>query len=501
MTYGLSRLVSIWMSLYYNLPSLRLWHNQTGKNPTINECLHYLGEEQQTRGRNAALYKKVSTMFNRLTEFGCKNTSSLLESSWRSALATKSIPFSEPISAVSLIDFPRYLGASWPHNDIALYFPQLKKTAVMKISDSRFRPLREKLMVVTQGLDPFIGTAFSVRYTKLHPLFNRVRCSRALPIEVGSFRRLTTFSEQLNMLHGSYIPTSELGSILEGSASLNLGNYIIARYSNAYALWQFATSDAVLKSSKRDNDYNYTLKVDVNGIEASAWIFRNALFDSEVEPNNYVGKKVRLGGFVLIGHSAIQDYRESIHVLSIAPADDLQDQKATQENYNTYSVPLTVSIKTIEEELLDLNKRIYHTKKEVIFEEDTVEQQVMSEEVPKALKPQARIVGETELPADQWRVLVIMNSNRNRGFDVHEITKRLQYESGSHYSLESVRSILQQLCDKNLALMNVFGDRWYIDPTVKVITADVKLSEAAVEPIVLDYLKKYIPSALRDISL
>jgi hypothetical protein len=125
MTYALSRLVSIWMSLYYNLPSLKLWHNETGKHPTVSESLDYLGDERY-RSSDASLYRKVRTMFNRLHEFNCKNTISLLDATWKNALLLKSISFSEPMSAVSLIDFPRYLGASWPHNDIAVYFPTLR---------------------------------------------------------------------------------------------------------------------------------------------------------------------------------------------------------------------------------------------------------------------------------------------------------------------------------------------------------------------------------------
>ena len=145
MTYALSRLVSIWMSLYYNLPSLRLWHKETGKDPTISECLEYLGDERY-RSRDVQLYRKVRTMFDRLHEFNCQNTILLMESAWKKALSSKSISFAEPIHVVSLIDFPRYLGALWPHNDIAVYFDELRKTAIMKISDSRFRPLREKLI-------------------------------------------------------------------------------------------------------------------------------------------------------------------------------------------------------------------------------------------------------------------------------------------------------------------------------------------------------------------
>ena len=320
MTYALGRVVSIWMGLYYNLPRLRSYSRVTSQKPSINESLEYLSQ-QKYRSGEATLYWKMRGMFSRLQQNECRKAVSCLETAWNGALEAKPIHFTEPQPAISLIDFPRYSGASWPHNDIAVHFPNLGRTAVMKISDSRFRPLRDRLMVITKGMDPFIGSTFSIGHSKYHPFFNRVTCSRAMPVDTASFRMLNSYDDQLNHLNGAYVKPPDLRLLLEGSSYLDLQKCIIARYGSGYALMQFVSSEALVQDVTKHPDANYSIKLDIDGYETHTWMFRNVLFDPDAEPKRYKGKHVRFGAFVLVGRSAIEDYRASMHVISIVPTD------------------------------------------------------------------------------------------------------------------------------------------------------------------------------------
>jgi len=489
MTYALGRLVTVWMGLYYHLPRVRRWAREEGHTPTINESLDFLAE-QKYRAREKTLYWKMRNVFQAMQKHRCSEVVETLEKAWSAALTSEDIALSEPVEAVSLIDFPRYYGASWPHNDIALYLPGFAKAAVMKLSDSRFEPLRKRLMTLTQGTDPFIGTAFSISHSKLHPLFNRIRCSKARPIDPKSFKGLETFKNQLESLSAGYVNASHLASHFQGKLGLELDRYVIARYGSNYALMQFVVADAEVVSAVRHKEWNYAFRFGVNGVELSGWMFRNSLFDPVAEPQKYQGSEARIAGFAIVGKSALEDYRAHLHVIAIHPLDGLAAPKATVRT--GIQGP---SIATIEEELLGLGEEI-RKRREAYEAELELKQELILRETPKPIL-KIPTINEADFPPIQGRILVLLNSDRSRGFSFKEILAKLRWEgiNGANYS--NVLAALRELDTKELLFQNIFGDAWYINETIKVVPSGLAIPVEAVEARILEFLRKIYPTKIK----
>jgi len=412
-----------------------------------------------------------------------------LENAWSAALKAPDVHFRKPAYSLSLVDFPRYYGASWPHNDIAVYIPDLRKVAVMKLSDSRFEPLRRRLLSISMGTNPFIGTSFEIRHAKLNPVFNRIKCSRAKPIQPESFRTLESFEKQLNELKRAYVDPKELKNILTGSALLDLARYIIARYGNNYVLMDFVVSDAQVKTVVKHRNWDHSFRLEVDGMETSAWMFRNALFDPNIEPKEYRGLKVRFAGFVLIGRSALYDYRTSIHLMAIHSEDGMSVPDGLEDRMVTG----IAMIKDVEEELLTHAKEIWERRK--AFEQELeLEEELIIREAPKLQAPAFIEIQETDLSPIQGRVLTLLSSDRRRGFKTKEIAKRIKQEGIRDASVIKISKILDELCAKELAFQNIFGDKWYLNPAVKIVPAKVLVPLDSVEARVLEFLQSVYPT-------
>lgn len=489
MTYLLSSIVNVWMGLYYNLPRLRVYGKEGGST-SIEASLEYLAS-QNRRHQEDMLYWKMREILRKLRENNCRKALRVLEDAWDSSLSTKQVPFSEPQQAISLIDFPRYSGASWPHNDIAIHFPALKKTAVMKISDARFRPLRERLMAVNHGMDPFIGAHFSVAHSKLHPAFNRVRCSRASPIDLATFKTLDGFKDQLSFLGGAYVAPQELSRILTGTSPLDLQRYIIARYGSNYALMQFVMSEAYVVSSIRHPDGNYSIRLRIDGQETNVWMFRNMLFDPVAEPKKYGGKNVWFSGFLLIGRSGMAEYRASMHINSIVPFEDAPSIELVPNVRSGFD---SSCINEIEEELASLVQR----PKPQATPEEKEERGQLPDKAPRSI-PQPPFIAIKEADFEQvaGRVLVILSSNPLHAFRNREIISRLKNEGFRDVSERDLSQILDNLCKNEYVFMNIFGDAWYINPQLRVTPRQTGERPESIEPRIIEFLKKEYPRKIR----
>ncbi len=480
------------MGLYYNLLRIRSWARREGRTPNITEALDFLDHQKHPAGM-APLYWRMRNVFETMRHYECKKTLETLEGSWSLALASGDIPFDEPVEAVSLIDFPRYLGASWPHNDIAVYLPGFTRASVMKLSDSRFEPLRNRLMALTSGTDPFIGTAFEISHSKLNPVFNRIRSSKAKPVDPRSFKNLESFKRQLDSLSGSYIDASHLASHFRGNLQLGLDRCITARYGSNYALMRFVVADADVATAVRHREWDYTFKFRVDSNELSGWMFRNSLFDPNAQPEKYGGLKCRFAAFAVVGKSALEEYRFHLHVIAISPLDGLETPKPSAiENQTGHSVS------AIEEELLRLEEEIRGTR-ETKEEELDVEAELILQEEPQA--PRIQLVNESDFPPLEGRTLIILGSSRTRGFGVGEIVTRLGQEGIREANYSSVEDALRKLGARELAFQNVFGDAWYINPATKVRPSQVVISQVAVEERLLQFLRAVYPNKIKLTSL
>lgn len=485
MTYALGRLVNVWMGLYYNLFRVRSWARKEQRTPSITDALDFLSR-QNFRRTEETLYWRMRNVFDTLKQYKCNKTLETLEESWSVAQASQDIRFKTPVEATSLIDFPRYLGASWPHNDVAVYIPSLSKTAVMKLSDARFAFLRNRLMTLTYGMDPFIGTAFEISNSGLNPVFNRIRCSRARPIDPKSFKSLGSFKAQLDHLSGSYVDGHHLASQFSGDTKLELSRSIIARYGRNYALMQFLVADAEVVTVDRSVEQDYKFKFKVDGRELSGWMFRNSLFDPKARPEKYGGSKCRFAAFAVIGNSALDEYRFHLHVIGICPTDDLGALEPLAE---PNSMAYTVS--AVEEELIQLDKEIRGQLEPSKVELDLREELILRED---SELPPTPLVKERELPVLEARTLIILNGSRNDGLTLPEIANRVRQEGIKDADASTIRRTLESLATRELVAQNVFGDVWYVNPAVRIQQSEIPISQGAVEERVLEFLRAVYPN-------
>jgi hypothetical protein len=483
-TYSLSPLVTIWMSLYSNLLRVRKWISDHGVgSPSISESLEFLCRQNYPPNEKS-LVLKTRKVYNSMNDGNCKNSILALEDAWKKAVQIPDVQFVNPTKAVSLIDFPRYRGAFWPHNDIAVYLSEFRRAAVMKVSDSRFQPLREKLSMKNQGMDPFIGTSFQIAHSKLHPIFNRIRCSKADPVDPSTFSQLQTFQNQIAALEGAVTGERNLRSLISGRSPFSLEDYIIARYGNSYALMKFVCSNAILKESVRQKEYDYSFTFNVDGVDVKGWMFRNSLFDPVVEPERFRGSKVRFAAFVLVGQSSLEEYPAHLHVVSI---EESEQTAAPDDQAGVNPAP---SISSIEEELMRLSRPGPEGAQPLEVTRQ-LEEELEGVEQPKTA-PVIRAVIESAFPLLQWRLLTILASNRSREFKLGELWRRLHQE-GLQVELSKVRDALRELnANGELVYENVFGDRWYLNPIVRIHPRANLVSQDAVEQRVVEVLKNEV---------
>lgn len=484
MTYPLAQLVSVWMSLYPNLPRIKKWAlEEKHERVSIGGALHYLTEDCIYAGPERTLLKNTQRIFKRFRDDGCTKTVEVLEKAWTSALSSSDFYFDPPTKAVSLTDFPRYYGAVWPHNDVAVYLPELRKTAVMRMSDSRFEPLRKKLATQTFGLNPFIGTRFTIAHSKLHPVFNRIRCSRAEPIDPSTFSALNSFTDLLQESASAYVSTDFLKAQFQGRTPLALERYIIARYGSSYALMHFVVADLFLTSAQKSRDYNYTLKLQADGMDLKGWMFRNSLFDPVANPERMVGSKIRVAAFAVIGTTSLEEYNAHLHIIALHKASDLPNLLPSEDS-NVLMAPL---ITEIESEILAPPKTEEYLEPPEIIEE--LDQAITSTEEIKPVVPKFIICKESDLSKTQGRILSLLASNKSRGFRLEEILSRLTHENLKGFNQQELTKELTDLCSKDLVFENVFRDRWQANPLVKFIPAPAIIPQEMIEDLITTFLR------------
>jgi hypothetical protein len=476
------------MGLYYNLLRLRSWADVSGIVPSIPQALEYLARQDYPDGQK--LFWRMQRVYEHMHDGGCTSAVQTLEAVWRQAVSCQYSNLSDGVQAVALIDFPRYFGASWPHNDIAVYIPTVQKAAVMKLSDSKFEPLRQRLMKLTKGTDPFIGASFKITHSGLHPIFNRIRCSRGEPLPLDSYTRFDSFRSQLAALSDAYFDSHNLTSHFSGQLPLELDRYVIARYGSNYALMRFIVSDVDVVTAVRQKSWDYSFKFDISGQEVFGWMFRNSIFDPITEPETFVGRTVRLAAFALVGNSALDSYRAHLHVIAIHPVEDLMPLKSNQS-----VVAEGPTIAEIEEELLGLDVAL-RERYEIREPEPELEHELIVSEDTKA--PQSILVRESDFPPMHGRILVLMSSRRWRdgGFRLNDMAVMLRQEGFAGVDHSSVTSALRDLVSKELVYQNIFGDEWFLNPTMRVEPSSGGIPVQAVEAKILGFLRKIYPNKI-----
>jgi hypothetical protein len=353
MKYALQPLVSVWMSLYYNLQRIKKWSKERGILPNIHDVFTFLTfesyrKEDRLSARNA---RYIYSMIQRLR---FDKTLRVLDHSLQNALATEDIQFEAGKDVISLVDFPRFCGASWAHNDLIVFVPSLNTAAVVKLSDKRFIPIHETLSSITMGLDPFIGTAFKLSEVKLNPVFNRIRCSSHTEIDVASFHQFKSFQELIETCKASLKTPTYMASAILGSIPLNLSRCIVARYENYYSLMEFFRCKARIRSVKRNKDWSYDFAFDFEGVPCKGSMLRDSLFDISAEPEKIPSNsKVELLGFVTYGRTSLQAFGTRIQVLALQATNSVNtdaDNIQEDENY----LP---TVNEIENELIQLELR------------------------------------------------------------------------------------------------------------------------------------------------
>jgi hypothetical protein len=288
----------------------------------------------------------------------------VLELPLQRALTTEDVQFDAGREVISLLDFPRFKGASWEHNDIVVYVPDQNTTAVMKLSDKRFNPLYERLSSITMGVDPFIGTTLKISQARLNLVFNRIRCGSATSIDIGSFKRFEYFQELIKSCRGSFRSPTYMAAAVMGNISLDLSRCVIARYENYYCLMEFFQSQARVKSVVREKDWSHSFVFDFEGIPCRGLMLRDSLFDVSAEPERIpANDKVDVLGFVTYGRTSLQAFGTRIHVLALHQRPSTISTTIRSDDIES-DLP---TINDVEDELIGLElrkeRRIYLSRK------------------------------------------------------------------------------------------------------------------------------------------
>jgi hypothetical protein len=320
MSYALSPLVGIWMGLYYSLPRIRKWARENNIQPTVGEVFDYLAT-QTFRREDYPMFQKARLDYKLLKTRQLYHTLQALEVSWQRNYEVEDVEFKDGTRICSLLDFPRFRGASWPHNDLIVYLPSNNVVAVMKLSDKRFTPIMERLSVITKGVNPFIGTTFELGRVKLNLIFHRIKCQSKTYVNVTSFQRLATFEELIELCKPAFTSPRYVASVLMGNAPLDLTRCIIARYENYYCLMEFFLSNGRLKSVVREKDWSYNFVFDFEGVPVRAWMFRDSLFDESARPEEISrDSKVNILGLATYGRTSLQAFGTRIYLLALSSA-------------------------------------------------------------------------------------------------------------------------------------------------------------------------------------
>jgi hypothetical protein len=363
MKYALNPLVSLWMSLYYSLPRIRKWARENNITPTVNESFNFLAR-QSFRKEDYERFRRVRLDYILFKRHRFQAVLSALEFPFQRALRIADVDFQAGKKVYSLLDFPRFQGASWSHNDIIVYMPNEGVAAVMKLSDKKFGPLCERLSTITKGVDPFVGTTFTISRAKLNPVFNRIRCSSETSVDVLSFQRLDSFSDLINVCRRGYKSPSYMASVIMGNAPLDLSRCVIARYENYYCLMEFFQSQARIKSAVRERDWTYNFVFDFQGVPCKAWMFRDSLFDSLAIPEKIPkDSKVDVLGFITYGRTSLQAFGTRVHLLALNSASRESSSEKCEEIIES-NLP---TVNAVEDELIRLSlkkeRKLYFGRK------------------------------------------------------------------------------------------------------------------------------------------
>jgi len=360
MNYALHPLVSIWMGLYYNLPRIRKWAREKNITPSVSQTFQYLSTQRFREG-DFQRFRKTRLDYNLFKRRRLESTLNALEAPWRRVFELEDVNFQAGKRVHSLLDFPRFQGSSWSHNDIIVYVPDNKGAAVMKLSDAKFNPLHEKLSTLLKGVDPFVGTSFEVSESKLNPVFNRIRCSSRTSVSLDSFQRIASFSDLTKSCGDAKRAPGNIASVLMGNAPLDLTKCVIARYENYYCLMEFFLSEARIKSAVREKDWSYNFVFDFEGVSGKAWMFRDSLFDSLAFPEKIPkNSKVDVLGFVTYGRTSLQAFGTRIHLVALHPI--VERPSVESSEVATLRVP---TINSVEAEMIRMGirkERMFHMR-------------------------------------------------------------------------------------------------------------------------------------------
>lgn len=115
--------------------------------------------------------------------------------------------------------------------------------------------------------------------------------------------------------------------------------------------------------------------------------------------------------------------------------------------------------------------------------------------------PKIPRLAEEDFPLIQGRALVLLSSDRTKGFPFGEILKKLRQEGVQDANSSTVAEALGELNVRELAFQNVFGDSWYVNPAIRVVPSRADVPNEAVQARILEFLRKIHPTKVQKASL
>jgi hypothetical protein len=370
----------------------------------------------------------------------------VLEFALQKALRTEDVQFETGEPMVSLLDFPRFSGASWAHNDLLLFVPTQNIAVVIKLSDKRFIPLHERLSSITMGLDPFIGTTFTINQAQLNSVFHRIRFNSKTSIDENSFRQIKSFPDLIEACKGTFRSSTYISTALLGSIPLDLSRCVIARYENYYALMEFFQCKTRIKSVTRNKDWTYNFVFDFEGVLCKGSMLRDSLFDNSIEPERIAkNSRINLLGFITYGRTSLQAFGTRIHVLALQPTTSIYSTTYAPENVQS-DLP---TINYVENELIQLElrkeRKFYLNKKWFNSPSRTLNETAFSKvNDPLVIGDIARLLSSQNVSIHdlfEWdnggKPLLLMWSRggRRASNEVEELRSALKFILGTRYEI------------------------------------------------------------------